>query len=169
VVFAAPQLVYHYVAAHQYRPPAGFVEAVIARAFLGEPPVEPTLLPAGNPIPLPPAEDLSIRSRFATLLLSRLAQPGERLDELVSLVRVALVPASWSDSGRPGLILRLTLGGSGTETDYEPWSESLGEQDEALKHLVDGVARERLVLWRDAGRDPITGKSISHESEMPLK
>ncbi|MFD1151449.1 DUF7919 family protein [Saccharothrix hoggarensis] len=32
VVYAAPNLVYHYVVRHHYRPPAGFVRAVLARA-----------------------------------------------------------------------------------------------------------------------------------------
>jgi len=30
LVYAAPDLVYHYVTAHQYRPPDGFIEGVIA-------------------------------------------------------------------------------------------------------------------------------------------
>jgi hypothetical protein len=30
VIYAAPNLIYHYVHAHSYAPPAGFVEAVLA-------------------------------------------------------------------------------------------------------------------------------------------
>lgn len=52
VVYAAPNLVAHYVEAHGYRPPAGFVRSVLAEAAAGEAAWDRVKrdLPVGEPI-----------------------------------------------------------------------------------------------------------------------
>jgi hypothetical protein len=99
--WAAPTLIYHYVTAHGYRPPAGFVDAVTAGTLQPPDPPPPDALRSGDLLgPLAVLDpDLDAEVRAALTDADVVVRAAERFEE----------PGVW----RPVLAFAVTLPGDG--------------------------------------------------------